>query len=70
MNKVYCVERSLVITVYDYIVAESEEDATKKIDELKSIAAEISQAGLSANHASVSYTEYDENHKIVGNSLE
>lgn len=70
MNKVYRVERSLVITVYDYIVAESEEDANKKVSELKSIAAEISQAGLSNNHASISYTEYDENHKAIGNSLE
>ena len=70
MNKIYRVERSLTLIVYDYIVAENEEDATKKVNELKSIAAEISQAGLSNNHASVSYTEYDENHKIVGNSLE
>lgn len=69
--KMYRVEREIKVKVYDYLSAENEEILKQKIEDMDSLIGEISnKAKLSDSHASVSYTEYEENYKLIDENLE
>ena len=59
MNK-YRVERSIKITVVDYIVASDTSELAAKLEKGPSLAGEISSLGLANIHQNVSYTQFNE----------
>lgn len=66
----YRVEREIRVVVYDYVEADSEEQAIEKANDLPSLIGEISKGGLSEHHASVSYNRYDEQVRKCHKNLE
>ena len=69
--KMYRVEREIKVKVYDYLSAENEEFLKVKIENMGSLIGEISKnARLTDSHASVSYTGYEENYKLIDENLE
>ena len=69
--KMYRVEREIKVKVYDYLSAENEEILKAKIEDMDSLIGEISnKAHLTDSHASVSYTGYEENYKLISENLE
>ena len=58
--KTYRVTRTITIKVYDYIQAESQEEAQNQVDQMKSVLGEISDSGLSNRHIAVAYEDYNE----------
>jgi thymidylate synthase len=58
--KTYRVTRTITIKVYDYIQAESQEEAQNQVDQMKSVLGEISDSGLKDRHIAVAYEDYNE----------
>ena len=56
----YRVTKTITVKVYDYIQAESLEDAKNQVDQSRSLLGEISDSGLSNRHVAVVYDDYNE----------
>jgi hypothetical protein len=66
--KTYKIEREITVKVYDYIEAESQEDAQNKVDNMPSLLCEISDTGLKNRHIAVAYVDYGESVDELGDT--